>query len=80
MKVVWTLLGLSSALFFEMSEKDTKCFIEELPEETIVIGKYRTQLLDQNTGEYKKTAPGLGMHVEVRDPSKKVGTGRCTEI
>lgn len=76
MKVVFTLFGLSAALFFEMSERETKCFIEELPEETIVIGKYRTQLLDQNTGNYQKTAPGLGMHVEVRDPSKKVMLAR----
>jgi len=76
MKVVLLLFELSLGLFFEMNEKETKCFIEELPEETLVIGKYRTQLLDRNLNIYKETAPGVGMHVEVKDPNKKVMLAR----
>jgi hypothetical protein len=72
MKVVLSLFSLTAGLFFEMSEKETKCFIEELPEETIVIGNYRTEVLDKNSGEYQKTLPRLGMHVEVKDPNMKV--------
>ena len=36
-------LSVVSGLFFEMGEKETKCFIEELPNDTIVHGKYSTQ-------------------------------------
>ena len=44
MRLLAAFLGLTSALFFEMTEKETKCFIEELPDDTIVHGKYRTQV------------------------------------
>lgn len=76
MKVVLSLFSLTAGLFFEMSEKETKCFIEELPEETIVIGNYRTEVLDKNSGEYQKTLPRLGMHVEVKDPNMKIMLAR----
>ena len=72
MRVVGLLICQVSALFFEMSEKETKCFIEELPEETMVVGKYKTELLDAKSNTKSKTKPGLGMHVEVKDPNNKV--------
>ena len=55
-----------------MTEKETKCFIEELPNDTILHGKYTTQLKEKDSEVYQKTAPGMGMHVEVKDPEKKV--------
>ena len=55
-----------------MTEKETKCFIEELPNDTILHGKYTTQLKEKDSDVYQKTAPGMGMHVEVKDPEKKV--------
>jgi len=76
MRLLAALLGLTSALFFEMSEKETKCFIEELPDDTIVHGKYRTQVKSKDAEEYEKTAPGMGMHVEIKDPEKKVVLAR----
>ena len=74
---MWLLAILSSisicnGLFFEMTEKETKCFIEELPNDTILHGKYTTQLKEKDSDVYQKTAPGMGMHVEVKDPEKKV--------
>ena len=74
---MWLLTILSSisicnGLFFEMTEKETKCFIEELPNDTILHGKYTTQLKEKDSDVYQKTAPGMGMHVEVKDPEKKV--------
>ena len=73
MKVVGLFLcHFSAALFFEMSEKETKCFIEELPEETMVVGKYKTELIDEKANTKSKSKPGLGMHVEVKDPNNKV--------
>jgi len=65
-----------NGLFFEMTEKETKCFIEELPDDTIVHGKYRTQVKNKDSDTFEKTAPGMGMHVEVKDPEKKVVLAR----
>jgi len=78
---MWLLAILSSisicnGLFFEMTEKETKCFIEELPNDTILHGKYTTQLKEKDSDVYQKTAPGMGMHVEVKDPEKKVVLAR----
>lgn len=77
MRVVGIFLcHFSAALFFEMSEKETKCFIEELPEETMVVGKYKTELIDEKANTKSKSKPGLGMHVEVKDPNNKVMLAR----
>lgn len=35
-------------------------------------GKYRTQLWDKQTGSFLPSTPGLGMHVEIKDPDTKV--------
>ncbi|RWS06598.1 Transferrin-like protein, partial [Dinothrombium tinctorium] len=51
---------------------ERKCFIEEIPDETLVLGKYKIELHDPQTGGYMATSPSLGMHVEVRDPDDKV--------
>merc|ERR1712243_163142 len=59
-------------LFFHMGETEKKCFIEEIPNETMVTCKYRTQLYDDTSGEYMPASPGIGMHVEVKGPEKEV--------
>jgi hypothetical protein len=33
------LLPMASALYFHIGETERKCFIEEIPDETMVIGK-----------------------------------------
>ena len=38
----------------------------------IFSGKYRTQLYDDSRNDYMPASPGIGMHVEVLDPEKKV--------
>ena len=43
------LLAATNALYFEISEKDKKCFIEELPDDTQMIGKYLVQVFDKQT-------------------------------
>lgn len=35
------LLQLANALYFHIAETERKCFIEEIPDETTVIGKQR---------------------------------------
>ncbi|XP_066925246.1 transmembrane emp24 domain-containing protein 4-like [Clytia hemisphaerica] len=59
-------------LYFHMGETEKKCFIEEIPDETMVTGKYRTQLYDDQSNDYLPASPGIGMHVEVLDPDNKV--------
>lgn len=65
-------LGPVSSLYFHIGETEKKCFIEEIPDETMVIGNYRTQLYDKQREEYLPATPGLGMLVEVKDPDDKV--------
>ena len=43
------LLAAANALYFEISERDKKCFIEELPDDTQMIGKYLVQVFDKQT-------------------------------
>lgn len=35
-----SLVGLSHGLYFHIAETERKCFIEEIPDETTVIGKH----------------------------------------
>nr|KAF6320228.1 transmembrane p24 trafficking protein 4 [Myotis myotis] len=34
-------------LYFHIGETEKRCFIEEIPDETMVIGNYRTQMWDK---------------------------------
>ena len=69
--LVLLLPVMCRALYFHMGETEKKCFIEEIPDETMVTGKYRTQLYDEETKGYLPASPGIGMHVEVLGPEKK---------
>ncbi|XP_066259200.1 transmembrane emp24 domain-containing protein eca [Euwallacea similis] len=72
-----TLLGLflfidiSSGLYFHIAETERKCFIEEIPDETNVVVNYKVQLYDPRTGGFMPSSPGIGMHVDIRDPDDK---------
>ncbi|XP_020645934.3 transmembrane emp24 domain-containing protein 9 [Pogona vitticeps] len=70
--LVARLVSPGWALYFHLGETERKCFIEEIPDETMVIGNYRTQLFDKQREEYLPATPGLGMFVEVKDPDEKV--------
>ncbi|XP_043560062.1 transmembrane emp24 domain-containing protein 9-like [Chiloscyllium plagiosum] len=63
---------LCSGLYFHIGETEKKCFIEEIPDETMVIGNYKTLMYDKQREEYLPSPPGLGMFVEVKDPDEKV--------
>ena len=39
--IILILIPLNSALYFHIGETERKCFIEEIPDETTVIGLYR---------------------------------------
>jgi len=66
------IINLSNCLYFHIRETDRKCFIEEIPDETLVIGKYKVELFDAQTNTFLPSTPGIGMHVEVKDPDEKV--------
>ena len=59
-------------IYFHIGEKEKKCFIEELPEDTMLTATYKAELWDKKSNRYLESPPGMGMHVEVRDPNSKV--------
>uniref|UniRef100_A0A5S6QNK0 GOLD domain-containing protein n=1 Tax=Trichuris muris TaxID=70415 RepID=A0A5S6QNK0_TRIMR len=69
--VVSLLVGQTVALYFLISETERKCFVEEIPDQTMVIGNYKVSVFDPNSKTYSRLA-GLGMHVEVTDPEGHV--------
>ncbi|KAK6754768.1 hypothetical protein RB195_013639 [Necator americanus] len=69
--VLVCVLTTCNALYFHIAETEKKCFIEEIPDETMVTGNYKVQLYDPNTKGYGDY-PNIGMHVEVKDPEDKV--------
>ncbi|KAK3595844.1 hypothetical protein CHS0354_014666 [Potamilus streckersoni] len=65
-------VSAASALYFHIGETEKKCFIEEIPDETMVVGNYKVQVYDYSVKDYLPSAPGLGMYVEVKDPEDKI--------
>ena len=59
------------SLYFHIQEGERKCFIEEIPDDTLIVGNYKCQLFDPNTNTFAPSSPGVGMHVEIRDPEDK---------
>ncbi|CAB0033537.1 unnamed protein product [Trichogramma brassicae] len=70
------IIHSTSALYFHISESERKCFIEEIPDETTVIVNYKVELYDPRSQGFMPSSPGIGMHVEVRDPDDKVVLSR----
>merc|ERR1712076_229680 len=69
---VFVALPVAQGLYFHIGETERKCFIEEIPDETMVVGNYKVEMFDKMQNKYVPTVSGLGMHVEVRDPDDKV--------
>jgi hypothetical protein len=63
---------ITHSLYFHIRETERKCFIEEIPDQTLVIGKYKVELFDATSNTYLPSTPGIGMHVEVKDPDEKI--------
>ncbi|KAF6087009.1 transmembrane p24 trafficking protein 4 [Phyllostomus discolor] len=45
-------------LYFHIGETEKRCFIEEIPDETMVIGNYRTQMWDKQKEVFLPSTPG----------------------
>lgn len=66
----------TSALYFHIGETEKKCFIEDIPDETMVVGKYKVEIFDRQQNRYVPSVSGLGMHVDVKDPDDKTVLSR----
>ncbi|XP_064424866.1 transmembrane emp24 domain-containing protein 11-like [Latimeria chalumnae] len=62
---------LSPALYFHMGEREEKCIIEDVPSDTLVMGRYKMQQWDITSHEFHSSAPGLGMVVTIKTPDGK---------
>ncbi|XP_067938373.1 transmembrane emp24 domain-containing protein eca-like [Watersipora subatra] len=69
-KLIFLLCSLSSvsSLYFHIQETEKKCFIEEIPEQTMVTGNYKVEMFDEQKNAFVPTLVGLGMLVQVQDP------------
>ncbi|VDO07143.1 unnamed protein product [Rodentolepis nana] len=76
MMIVATLLLLtqsSNAIYFHIKEGSTKCFIEDVPEDTLISVSYAISVLD---GDKFVRNPDHGVHVEIKDPEGNVVLSR----
>ncbi|XP_028035567.1 transmembrane emp24 domain-containing protein eca [Bombyx mandarina] len=78
--VIALLADCASALYFHIAEGERKCFIEEIPDDTTVIVNYKVELYDPKSGGFMQTTPGIGMHVEVRDPNDRILLSRVYSL
>uniref|UniRef100_A0A5S6Q2I2 GOLD domain-containing protein n=1 Tax=Trichuris muris TaxID=70415 RepID=A0A5S6Q2I2_TRIMR len=68
-------LTKTSALYFLIGETERRCFVEEIPEQTMVTGVYRVSVYDPKMKTHTM-ATGLGMHAEVVDPDGQIMLSR----
>lgn len=73
MRAILPLLSLSTvaqALYFYIDGTQPKCFYEELPKDTLVVGHYTAEEYDENSRSWSKH-DGLSVYisVDVRFPS-----------
>ncbi|EGP82851.1 unnamed protein product [Zymoseptoria tritici ST99CH_1A5] len=74
---MWSLLGLaallvapSNALYFYLHAGEEKCFIEELPKDTLVVGHYKGLQWNVQQNAYTSNPQGLptmGMYIRVEE-------------
>ena len=71
--IALVLINASNCLFFHLTRNEVKCFIEEMPGDTIFQGKYLVKISGNSPLEFEDTPPGFGMEVQaVYSPTKKV--------
>nr|XP_014585830.1 transmembrane emp24 domain-containing protein 9 [Equus caballus] len=65
------LLGRGDAFYLEVRELEEKCFIQEIPDGTVVIGNYKTELYDPAMEKYQPSPQWINLFVFVKDPENK---------
>ncbi|KAJ9642458.1 emp24p/erv25p- protein [Coniosporium apollinis] len=56
----------TNALYFYMDSTQPKCFFEELPKDTLVVGHYTAEQWDPHTRTYRPS-PDLRIHITVEE-------------
>ncbi|GAO48555.1 ERP1 protein precursor [Saitoella complicata NRRL Y-17804] len=59
-----SLVSYTQALYFYLTGNEQKCFFEDLPKDTIVVGKYRVEELIEQTNSWA-TPSDLGLSLTV---------------
>ena len=59
-KSEYQTMPFSPGLYFHIGETERKCFIEEIPDETMVTGNYKVQLYDPRTNGFAASSPEIG--------------------
>ncbi|PGH27517.1 hypothetical protein AJ80_00758 [Polytolypa hystricis UAMH7299] len=72
----------ANALYFYMKAREQKCFYEEMPKDTLVIGHYKAEILNPNTNTY---GPDASLSIvatieEVFDNDHRVMNQRGTDV
>nr|CAX70991.1 Transmembrane emp24 domain-containing protein 4 precursor [Schistosoma japonicum] len=62
-------IGLSQSVFFHMKETEERCFLEDVPEDTLVAGNYK--LLASKDKHFERSKD-LGVKVKVIDPYDQI--------
>nr|XP_035921999.1 transmembrane emp24 domain-containing protein 9-like isoform X2 [Halichoerus grypus] len=65
------LMGHGGAFYLEVRELEEKCFIQEIPDGTVVIGNYKTELYDPAIEKYQPSPQWINLFVFVKDPENK---------
>jgi len=73
------LLGAADAIYFVLEEGQTRCFLEEIPKDTLILAKYKGEDGDSlnaynQKGNTKLTS--LGLQVKVSDPDENIALER----
>ncbi|XP_018541789.1 transmembrane emp24 domain-containing protein 9 isoform X2 [Lates calcarifer] len=65
-----------SCLYFHIADTEEKCFREEIPDDTVVIGNFRTQVYDEQRDEHLSPAQDLRTLVVVKDADDELVLSR----
>ncbi|EAW10205.1 emp24/gp25L/p24 family protein [Aspergillus clavatus NRRL 1] len=61
---IFCLAVPANALYFYMDGRQTKCFYEDLPKDTLVVGNFKTEVVNQQSNTYS-VDPNLKMLITV---------------
>ncbi|XP_054982964.1 transmembrane emp24 domain-containing protein 9-like [Sorex araneus] len=60
-----------AAVYLEVGELEEKCFIQEIPEGTVVIGNYKTELYDPVVRKFQPSPQWINLFAFVKDPENR---------
>lgn len=66
MVTMFSLILPSNAVYFYMDGRQTKCFFEELPKDTLVVGNYKTEVINTHSKTYF-VDPSVLVHITVQE-------------